>query len=88
MWGSKTVIPALGNLKQEDPSKLESNLVYTKKSQASQGIHGEALSRQEPKCNPQKANSTVKTPGLSNRLKLEPISKVYYLNRIRSLSPT
>lgn len=27
----------------------------------------------------------VKTPGLSNRLKLQPISKAYYLNRIRSL---
>lgn len=64
------------NLRQEDPSKLRVQPGLHKKSQASQG---EALSRQEQKYNPQKANSTVvKTPGLSNPLKLDPISKTYY----------
>lgn len=38
VWVSKTVIPALGNLKQKDPSKLESNLVYTKNPKLVRGF--------------------------------------------------
>lgn len=38
VWGSKPVIPALRNLKQEDPSKLESNWIYTKNPKLARGF--------------------------------------------------
>jgi hypothetical protein len=80
---STLVIPALRNLRQEDPSKLESSLVYIKK--LARGFMVRPYLDKNKNITPPKANSTVvKTPGLSNPLKLEPIFKTYCLNRILS----